>query len=323
MVAAKEGLKSKSMARVPMTSSHETDILAPLQLLPQTPQTPQTSISRHQSTAQKLASLLQEVASIMDTITGEKMMCGEELDGLEGDVLGGLTEMVLIMEEEVEGMIELADAVEEYVEELELAELDDWVADLAPLKNNARTVMGDSPWESQTQSFGMKGWRGNIGNIAPDDGKENVRVGLEDRVKRRISLSGLLEEIEEDVLEWKGVREISVSLNSDDYGSDERSESEVVIGAGISVPITNYKKEEVIQQTIISLPPRKDDDTDTNTKFRDSGLGLLSPAGVTRIPVMKESNVVVKSSPIGFKTGLGSTGIRRKKMVGKPKAQWV
>ncbi|ESZ90689.1 hypothetical protein SBOR_8915 [Sclerotinia borealis F-4128] len=297
---------TKAITQVPLALTYEPKILPPLQLLPQTSKTP---IPINQTTAHKLASLLQEVASIMDTITGEKMMCGEELDGLEGDVLGGLTEMVLIMEEEVEEMVQLADAVEEYVEELELAELDEWVAALATSKDSDGTNVGEGCWTSQGNE--AKGWGMEQESIALGDGKESIRIGLDDKVIRHISLGGLLEELEEDVLGWK-VRGLSV--NSDNYGSGEPSE--VVIEAGVSVPITNYRKDEVVRKTVISLSPRK---KDMETKFRDSGLGLMSPAGLMRSPIKKEPKVVMKSSPIGLRTGLGS--IRRKKTVKKP--QWV
>ncbi|KAB8294702.1 hypothetical protein EYC80_006664 [Monilinia laxa] len=163
-------------------------------------------------------------------------MCGEELDGLEGDVLGGLTEMVLIMEEEVEGMIELSDVLKEYVEELELADLDGWVANLTPSKSNCGTDIGERPLESL--GMGLKNWKGNLGTLGIVDGKESIRIGLDDGVKGRISLGGLLEEVEEDVLGWR-VR--GTSINSDNYGSDERSE--VIIEAGGPTPITNYRKE--------------------------------------------------------------------------------
>ncbi|KAF7853279.1 hypothetical protein EAF04_010780 [Stromatinia cepivora] len=293
------------ITQVQMISTSESEMLPPFQLLPQTLQTP---IPSHRTTAHKLASLLQEVASIMETITGEKMMCGEELDGLEGDVLGGLTEMVLIMEEEVEEMIELADVVEEYVEELNMAQVDGWVADLPLSRYNDGTKAGDTHLESQINA--VNGWKGNLSSAVFLGGKGSIKIGLDDNVERCISLGGLLEEVEEDVLRWR-VR--GMSVNSDNYGSDESSE--VVIGAGISVPITNYRKE-LIKQTIISLPPRKND---LDTRFRDSGLGLMSPPGVTRRPIKKEPKIVMKSSPIGLRTGFGS--IRRKKTIRKP--QWV
>lgn len=290
--------------QVPTTSICETEILPTLQLAPQTPK---ISIPSHQTTAHKLASLLQEVASIMDTITGEKMMCGEELDGLEGDILGGLTEMVLIMEEEVEEMIELADIVEEYVEELEMAELDGLDPDLSPSKDSSGSQIGEDFWGSQGSE--MAGWKGNLDNTALGKGKESIRIGLDDNVKGRLSLGELLEEVEEDVLGW---RARGMSINSENYEFDERSE--VVVGAGVFVPITNYKKEEVIKPTVLSLPRKHY----TEAGFRDSGLGLLSPAGIARKPMKKvmEPRIVVKSSPIGLRTGLG-----RKKTVKKPK--WV
>lgn len=305
-IAATKALP-KIMTQIPMTTpTRKHKVVPPVQLLPQTQRSP---ILIHQTTAHKLASLLQEVASIMDTITGEKMMCGEELDGLEGDVLGGLTEMVLIMEEEVEGMIEMSDVLEEYVEELELADLEGWVADLTPSKSSCGTNIGERP--SVSLGRGLKNRRGNLGMSGLGDGKESIRIGLDDEVKGRISLGGLLEELEEDVLGWR-VR--GMSINSVDYGSDERSE--VIIEAGVPVPITNYRKEETIQQAVISLPPRN---SHVDTNFRDSGLGLMSPAGVSRSSMKKEPKVVVKSSPIGLRTGIGS--FRRKKSVRKP--QWV
>ncbi|RAL63553.1 hypothetical protein DID88_003597 [Monilinia fructigena] len=286
-----------------MTPTCKHKVSPPLQLLPQTQRSP---ILIHQTTAHKLASLLQEVASIMDTITGEKMMCGEELDDLEGDVLGGLTEMVLIMEEEVEGIIELSDVLEEYVEELELADLDGWVADLIPSKSNCGINIEERPPESLVK--GLKNWKGNLGTIGQGDGKESIRIGLDDGVKGRINLGGLLEEVEEDVLGWN-VR--GMSVNSDYYGSNQRSE--VIIEAGVPVPITNYRKEDVIKQAIISLPLMN---SHVDTKFRDSGLGLMSPVGVARRSMKKESKVIVKSSPIGLRTGIGS--IRKKKTIRKP-----
>ncbi|TGO47943.1 hypothetical protein BCON_0257g00050 [Botryotinia convoluta] len=292
------------MTQAPIESTFQSEMFPLLRLYPRMP----TILPSHQTTAHKLASLLQEVASVMDTITGEKMMCGEELDGLEGDVLGGLTEMVLIMEEEVEGMIELADIVEEYVEELEMAELDGWVADLPPLKINGGSKAGKGYWESENNATNV--WGGNHGSLSLGNGKESIRIGLDDAFKGRISLGGLLDEVEEDVLGWR-VR--GMSVNSDSYVSDERSG--VVIGSGVSVPIKIYRKD-VIKPIVISLPSRK---IDPETKFRDSALGLMSPAGVTRKPIKKEPRIVMKSSPIGLRTGLGST--RRKKTVKKP--QWV
>ncbi|KAJ8066716.1 hypothetical protein OCU04_004109 [Sclerotinia nivalis] len=293
------------ITQVQMTSINESEMLPPFQLLPQTPKAP---IPSHRTTAHKLASLLQEVASIMETITGEKMMCGEELDGLEGDVLGGLTEMVLIMEEEVEEMIELADVVEEYVEELNMAEVDGWVANPPLSRCNDGTKAGDNHSESQINA--VNEWKRNLSSTVFGDGKESFKIGLDDNVEGCISLGGLLEEVEEDVLRWR-VR--GMSVDSDNYGSDEPSE--VIIGAGISVPITNYRKG-VIKETFISLPPRKND---LDTRFRDSGLGLMSPAGVSRRPIKKEPKIVMKSSPIGLRTGFGS--IRKKKTIKKP--QWV
>lgn len=293
------------ITQVQMTSTSESEILPPFQLLPQTPKAP---VSSHQTTAHKLASLLQEIASIMETITGEKMMCGEELDGLEGDVLGGLTEMVLIMEEEVEQMIELADVVEEYVEELNMAEINRWIANPPLSSHNDGTRARDSHSESQINA--VNEWKRKLSNTVFEDGKECNKTGLNYNFERCISLGGLLEKAEEDVLRWR-VRRMSV--DSDNYGFDESSE--VVIGAGISVPITNYRKG-VIKQTIISLPPRRNG---MDIRFRDSGLGLMSPVGVTRIPIKKEPKIVTKSSPIGLRTGFGSA--RKKKAVRKPK--WV
>ncbi|KAF7880166.1 uncharacterized protein EAF01_012061 [Botrytis porri] len=308
-VQRNEGVVTKGhpnvITQAPIESTYQSEIFPLPQLYPRMPTTPTPS---HQNTAHKLASLLQEVASVMDTITGEKMMCGEELDGLEGDVLGGLTEMVLIMEEEVEGMIELADIVEEYVEELEMAELDGWVADLPPLKINGGNKVRKECWESENNAVNV--WGGNHGSLSLGDGNESIRIGLDDAFKGRMSLGGLLDEVEEDVLGWR-VR--GMSVNSDSYGSDELSG--VVLGSGVSMPIKIYRKD-VIKPTVISLPSRK---IDSETKFRDSALGLMSPAGVTRKPIKKEPRIVVKSSPIGLRTGLGYT--RRKKTVKKP--QWV
>ncbi|CAD6445671.1 f01321a8-b297-4ea3-ad75-a1cca7e037c8-CDS [Sclerotinia trifoliorum] len=293
------------LTQVQMTSTSESKILSPFELLPQAPN---SSVPGHRTTAHKLASLLQEIASIMETITGEKMMCGEELDRLEGDVLGGLTEMVLIMEEEVEQMIELADVVEEYVEELNIARVDEWIANPPLSRCNDGTKVGDGHSESQINA--VNEWKRSLSNTAFEDGKECNRIGLNDNVERCISLGGLLEKAEEDVLRWR-VRRLSV--DSDNYGFDESSD--VVIGAGISMPITNYRKG-VIKETIISLPPRRNG---LDIRFRDSGLGFMSPAGVTRIPIKKEPKIVIKSSPIGLRTGFGST--RKKKAVRKPK--WV
>ncbi|KAM3086199.1 hypothetical protein ACMFMF_000153 [Clarireedia jacksonii] len=224
-----------------------------------------TPLYKHPSTSEKLAGLLQEVANIMDTITGEKMMCGEELDGEESQVLGSLTELVLIMEQEVEDMVELADVVEEYVEEVEMAELEEWVAALTPAGYGSDVDLdsGEEEWE------GMKTPKGS--------GKESIRIGLDEGSKGVIRVGGMLEEVVDgDILGWR-VR----CLDKHDHGDEKEMASPITVARGRRDEHTG-----ILQNNVISVPRRG---SDAEEKFRDSALDLMSPAGSQNAPVRKYS----------------------------------
>ncbi|PQE22554.1 hypothetical protein CJF31_00001451 [Rutstroemia sp. NJR-2017a BVV2] len=210
-----------------------------------------TPLYKHPSTSEQLAELLQDVANIMDTITGEKMMCGEELDGEEGQVLGALTELVLIMEQEVEDMIELADIVEEYLEEIELADLEGWVAELTPAGHGSDIDVdsGEEEWE------GMKTPKG--------DGKETIKIRLDEGSKGMIRVGGMLEEVDGDILGWR-VR----CLDSCGHGDEQEKVSAPVLAQSLRDEDTN-----MLQENVISVPVRRHD---AEEKFRDSALDLRS-----------------------------------------------
>lgn len=78
---------------------------------------------------EKMTNLLTEVLNIMNTVMDQQHSVQEE-DG----ILADLTELVVIMQEEAEGLLHLASLVEEFVEEVEIskeaAEIEDWVEDL-------------------------------------------------------------------------------------------------------------------------------------------------------------------------------------------------
>ncbi|KAK0117800.1 hypothetical protein ONS95_012125 [Cadophora gregata] len=78
---------------------------------------------------EKMTDLLTEVLNIMNTVMEQQHSAQEE-----DAILGDLTELVVIMQEEAEALLHLADVVEEYVEEVDLAkeaaEIEDWVEEL-------------------------------------------------------------------------------------------------------------------------------------------------------------------------------------------------
>ncbi|KAH7371906.1 hypothetical protein BKA64DRAFT_751156, partial [Cadophora sp. MPI-SDFR-AT-0126] len=78
---------------------------------------------------EKMTNLLTEVLNIMNTVMEQQHSVQEE-----DAILSDLTELVVIMQEEAEALLHLADLVEEYVEEVDIskeaAEIEDWVEDL-------------------------------------------------------------------------------------------------------------------------------------------------------------------------------------------------
>ncbi|KAG4432701.1 hypothetical protein IFR05_011824 [Cadophora sp. M221] len=78
---------------------------------------------------EKMTNLLTEVLNIMSTVMDQQHSVKEE-----DNILADLTELVVIMQEEAEGLLHLASLVEEFVEEIEIskeaAEIEDWVEDL-------------------------------------------------------------------------------------------------------------------------------------------------------------------------------------------------
>lgn len=79
--------------------------------------------------------LLQEVLGIMNTVMSEQGRVEEE-----SEILGELVELVAIMQQEAEALVEYVDLVEEYVEEVDTtAELEEWVQDL-------ESIRSPSPW---------------------------------------------------------------------------------------------------------------------------------------------------------------------------------
>ncbi|KAL2062888.1 hypothetical protein VTL71DRAFT_5960 [Oculimacula yallundae] len=78
---------------------------------------------------EKMTNLLTEVLNIMNSIMNQKQSIAED-----ASVLGDLAELVVIMQEEAEGLLHLAGLVEEFVEEVdtmkEAAEIEAWVAEM-------------------------------------------------------------------------------------------------------------------------------------------------------------------------------------------------
>ena len=78
---------------------------------------------------EKMTNLLTEVLNIMNTVMEQQHSVQEE-----DAILSDLTELVVIMQEEAEALLHLADLVEEYVEEVDIskeaAEIEAWVEDL-------------------------------------------------------------------------------------------------------------------------------------------------------------------------------------------------
>jgi hypothetical protein len=241
-----------------------------------------TPLYKHPSTPEQLAELLQDIANIMDTITGEKMMCGEELDGEEGQVLGALTELVLIMEQEVEDMVELADIVEEYLDEIELADLEGWVAELTPA-GHASDMDLDS---------GEEGWEGM--KTAKGDGKETIKIRLDEDSRGMIRVGGMLDEVDGDILGWR-VR----CLDSNGYGNEQETASATAVAQGL-----RDGDSDVLRGNVISVPVRR---CDGEEKFRDSALDLRSPVLSRKASKRKYTAVEdMTSSPFCLRRGLSA-----------------
>jgi hypothetical protein len=91
--------------------------------LPEVPPTPSSSAP------EVMTDLMQEVLEIMNGIMDEQHVVQDQ-----DQVLREMTELVVIMQQEAEDLLALADLVEEYVEEVDFAkqaaDIEDWVDDL-------------------------------------------------------------------------------------------------------------------------------------------------------------------------------------------------
>ncbi|CAG8955615.1 hypothetical protein HYFRA_00009569 [Hymenoscyphus fraxineus] len=106
-----------------------------------------------------LTGLLQQVLLIMNTIMGQQSIVQEE-----DDLLRDLTELVVIMQDEAEALVNMADLVEEYVEEVDAAEMREWIEEL-DLEGSidadtgvskAPLMKGSERWKREGQELKMR-----------------------------------------------------------------------------------------------------------------------------------------------------------------------
>lgn len=217
---------------------------APSATFPSTPPTPSSTAP------EVMTSLLQEVLGIMNGIMSHHSTVQEE-----DQFLRELTELVVIMQQEAEDLLALADLVEEYVEEVEVAEqvadTEDWVDDL------------DLGYYGFVEGEGGKecgrGHKRDDSAVGLDDDSDDFHAG----------------ELRESVY-----REVPIIRRQ----TPERKEVELVeIPRSPRIVAKDVDPMEIQRVPIIStLQLRKGKLKEPPSPFRDSGLGAPSPKSSVR-----------------------------------------
>ncbi|KUJ17680.1 uncharacterized protein LY89DRAFT_733513 [Mollisia scopiformis] len=226
---------------------------------------------------QTLTGLLTDVLSIMNSIMSQQALVASE-----NELLEDLTELVVILQEEAEEMLAMADLVEEFVEEVEVGEvvggLEVWAGELG-LGLGIGGVGGDGDGEGE--------WEEEYGG----GGRERERDGRCGHEREESFDSGVGMEMSEEVREERDrdghVGELRLSLyrpkeagrRAEDSGGrlkeiengrrSKRDKKE----ATMSRELVKVDRGEMV----LSSKPKKDRQRGPPLQFRDSGLELLSP----------------------------------------------
>lgn len=225
-----------------------------------------------------LTGLLQEVLSIMNTIMSQQTIVQEE-----EDVLRDLTELVVIMQDEAEALVNMADLVEEYVDEITIAEqaaeIQEWVSDLE-LDSLLGTI--SSPTTKNHQGRGNDRKKGHVR-------QPNTRI----RHEREDSGIGLDSESEIDPQRNFQIVVPYQHQNNHDNGTPTKP----ILSPNIFTPPHRIQQQQAssprssqkkapsyARPTVASQKhPSKTKSKQSPQPFRDSGLDILSPVGVSPI----------------------------------------
>ncbi|RDW80444.1 hypothetical protein BP5796_05142 [Coleophoma crateriformis] len=191
-----------------------------------------------------LTSLLQDVLGIMNVIMGEQAV----MEG-ENEALQELVELVVIMQEEAETLVDMADLVEEFVDECqmsrEVSEIEEWVEDL-----DLRGVGRRMPAHRETDVDVQIGWRREEKRSMHE--REDSGVGLDDDADEESLVS---------------------------FQSGSLKEMEPVKEQRVPEYMKATRASKVRQEVSMSPPDRtkKGPGGRRPDPFRDSALGLLTP----------------------------------------------
>jgi hypothetical protein len=191
-----------------------------------------------------VTNLLQDVLGIMNTVMSEQGRVEEE-----SEIFAELVELVAIMQQEAEALVEMVDLVEEYVEEVDTAaELEQWVQDL-------ENIRSPSPWPITFHERDDSG-------ISMGEGTDSG-IGDYDEMGGGSKTSRVLRE--EDLYRDPVIHD--PAIHTEEHRRDPENQE-----VGVKS----------VQKAVPSRRPKKGKKKKREPEFRDSALGLLSPAGQRR-----------------------------------------
>ncbi|KAJ5050871.1 uncharacterized protein L3040_002739 [Drepanopeziza brunnea f. sp. 'multigermtubi'] len=221
---------------------------------------------------EKMTSLLSEVLSIMNTIMEQQHTVQQE-----DRIVAELTELVVIMQEEAEALLNLADLVEEFVEEVdvasEVADIESWVEELHLDCVGGSMMMYEDESMPGLQSAKPKPLHGRDGSV---DSAVSLSIAGDELGAGDGPYSGELRESlhRDDVVHLAQVKMAErEQCNLMDIGrrAVQKSEEEE----------SKAKKKDVGHRKAASLGgaanSKKPKPTKKDETFRDSGLGGMSP----------------------------------------------
>lgn len=221
-----------------------------------------------------VTSLLQDVLGIMNTVMSEQGRVEEE-----SDILAELVELVAIMQDEAEALVEMVDLVEEYVEEADTAaELEEWVQDL-------ESIRSPSPWPA-TPMTPMATWSSSHEreDSGVSMGDSDSGFGSSESLARsespftRLSQENLYQDPAIHDPSPRIVLPVRDSSTKDLLLRDPWSDQPTALKV-VKTPKVVASRRPTPRKEKKRPPP--------SPSFRDSGLGLLSPAGQRGMPVSK------------------------------------
>ncbi|KAI9047274.1 hypothetical protein LZ554_008725 [Drepanopeziza brunnea f. sp. 'monogermtubi'] len=256
---------------------------------------------------EKMTSLLSDVLSIMNTIMEQQHTVQQE-----DRIVAELTELVVIMQEEAEALLNLADLVEEFVEEVdvasEVADIESWVEELHLdcVDGGAaeKKVGGGMMVVHENESMpGLRSAKANHGRDVSIDSAVSMSIGGDELGAGDGPYSGELRESlhRDDVVHLAQVDMAERErCNLVDIGRRAVQKSEEEESKAKKKYVGHRKAASSLGGAANSKKPKP---TKKDETFRDSGLGGMSPNS----SVSANSKKSPKSKP---KRGAGPPGVR-------------